>query len=768
MASIVPGYEFDIFISYRQKDNRGERWVSEFVDALKTELDSTFKEEISVYFDINPHDGLLETHDVDASLKEKIKCLIFIPVISRTYCDPKSFAWEHEFKAFIEQASPDQFGLKVKLPNGNVANRILPVLIHDLNDVDIKLCESVIGGPIRGVEFIYKSAGVNRPLRSKEDSPGDNLNKTFYRNQINKVALAINEIVPGLQPEAIAYVKEADNIRDPQDEADNEEKRIVIKKSAKSDERRILTGVAILAILIFAIFLIFPRIFKTDKLENLRSSDGRITVAVMPFQNITNDTLWNVWQEGIQNNLIASLSNTEELKVRQIESITGLLQSKGLTNYSSLTPSAASIVSQKLKANVIICGSINQAGSTIRVNAQLINSKTEETFKSFQIDGTAGNILHITDSLSWMVKNFLIISKLKNEVTADFQQLASTNSPEAYRYFIHGDKAFWKRDYPAAVKFYSQAEAIDSNFTMTTIMLSVAYGDQGLYDQARKWCLRAYSKRDQMPMKQKIFTNWIYAQYFETPFEKIKYINQLLEFDDQLPILYYQLALIYNELFQYDKAIPEAEKALEIYERWDLKPKVVNIFTVLGIAYHETAQFNKEKKLYRKANQDFPDNPEITRREAILSLTEGDTLSANQYLDKYRYFLKENSESDAGIIANLASVYYETGILDKAEELYRQALSIQPQNAERMNTLAWVLIDNDRNINEGMELIDKALASDPDNYKFIDTKGWGLYKLGKSEEALKLLERSWDLKPIYNHVIYLHIREVKNGLAVKK
>jgi len=104
--------------------------VSEFIDALKTELESTFKEEISVYFDINPHDELLETHDVDASLKEKLKCLIFIPVISRTYCDPNSFAWEHEFKAFAEQASNDQFGLKVKLPNGNVASRVLPVRGH--------------------------------------------------------------------------------------------------------------------------------------------------------------------------------------------------------------------------------------------------------------------------------------------------------------------------------------------------------------------------------------------------------------------------------------------------------------------------------------------------------------------------------------------------------------------------------------------------------------------------------------------------------------
>ena len=84
--------------------------MSEFVEALKDELESTFKEEISIYFDVNPHDGLLETHDVDASLKEKLKCLVFIPVLSRTYCDPKSFAWKNEFEAFIKLASYDQFG----------------------------------------------------------------------------------------------------------------------------------------------------------------------------------------------------------------------------------------------------------------------------------------------------------------------------------------------------------------------------------------------------------------------------------------------------------------------------------------------------------------------------------------------------------------------------------------------------------------------------------------------------------------------------------
>ena len=35
MSSLIEGYNYYIFISYRQKDNKGEKWVSEFVDAMK-------------------------------------------------------------------------------------------------------------------------------------------------------------------------------------------------------------------------------------------------------------------------------------------------------------------------------------------------------------------------------------------------------------------------------------------------------------------------------------------------------------------------------------------------------------------------------------------------------------------------------------------------------------------------------------------------------------------------------------------------------------
>jgi hypothetical protein len=67
MPSIIPNFEYDVFISYRHNDNRSG-WVTEFVKQLNEELSSTIKEPVSVYFDSNPHDGLLETHN---TLSEK-------------------------------------------------------------------------------------------------------------------------------------------------------------------------------------------------------------------------------------------------------------------------------------------------------------------------------------------------------------------------------------------------------------------------------------------------------------------------------------------------------------------------------------------------------------------------------------------------------------------------------------------------------------------------------------------------------------------------
>jgi TolB-like protein/Tfp pilus assembly protein PilF len=768
MASLIPGFEYDIFISYRQKDNKYDGWVTEFVTNLKKELEATFKEEISVYFDINPHDGLLETHDVDASLKNKLKCLIFIPVISRTYCDPKSFAWEHEFMAFVELASEDQYGLKVQLPNGNVASRVLPVRIHDLDKDDIKLCESVLGAVLRGVEFIYKEPGVNKPLTADDDEKR-NLNNTKYRIQINKIANAINELVSGLKSGPVTSGRQL--IEEAPGKSDKEEKRILDKRPGKVSKFKWISRFIIAAVLVIVATLIYPKIFSGDPVKRLEFSGDRIAIAVMPFQNLTNDTIWNVWQEGIQESLISSLSNVSELKVRQKKSINDLIAKSSQTNFAALTPSGANKISQKLEANLFMFGSIQQAGPRIRLNAQLIDTKTNEILKSFEINGPYKEemIFNITDSLRKKVIDYLLMTKLlkENPIYQHYTSIIHFTSPVAFRYFIYGQNA---SDGATAASWYLKSLEIDSNNIAVMSTLYGVYTMSVSREEGLKMLLKIYKKKDQGSILDQLWANYIYASEFKPPEEAIQYLRQMLQIDDQQPDVYHQLGYIYmDKMKQYDKAIPVLEKGLEICQKWD--DNNIWYYLLLGGAYHNTGQYNEEKELFSKAEKLFPDNPPLIRMQACLALTQKDTVAANNYIKKFITLSKNNSQPETNITISLAVMYQEAGMLDKAEELYRKAISSAPERLDLLWGFSEFLIDNNRDLAEVSEFMDKIIRSSDDKLVQIgamDTKGRALCKQGKYKEALAIMEEMWKSIPYPIYEQYSHLVEVRKAAAGQK
>ncbi|HEY5692415.1 MAG TPA: hypothetical protein VIS49_13230, partial [Cyclobacteriaceae bacterium] len=275
MSSIVSDYEYDIFISYRHKDNK-TGWVTEFVERLKNEIEATFKEDISIYFDSNTHDGLHETHDVDGSLKDKVKCLIFIPIISQTYCDINAFAWQKEFLPFLDFAKKDQFGLDVKLTGGNVSKRILPIKIHDIDVTDKSLIEAEVGGVMRPVEFIYKESGVNRPLKSTDDR-SLNQNNTDYANQINKVSNAIKDIINSLK----SSDQPGQSYNDPQKERIKELRKVGISHSKKSKLKWI--GAAIVLLISIALYFLYS---KEAPVQEKAEVFGK-SIAVLPFEDMS-------------------------------------------------------------------------------------------------------------------------------------------------------------------------------------------------------------------------------------------------------------------------------------------------------------------------------------------------------------------------------------------------------------------------------------------------------------------------------------------------
>jgi Tfp pilus assembly protein PilF len=274
-----------------------------------------------------------------------------------------------------------------------------------------------------------------------------------------------------------------------------------------------------------------------------------------------------------------------------------------------------------------------------------------------------------------------------------------------------------------------------------------------------------------MQTRMQLYVDYFYAAFFQTPEEEIKYFRQVLDYDELVPSDHAILGFSYNKIGLYDKAISEIEKAFDIYRKWGSKAFGNYNYTELGKAYHKIGNYNKEQELYRNAEKDFPYDRDITYRQAILALSKGDSLLAKKYIDKYILILKDNSVPEASKEKNLAGIYSEAGILPKAEEYYRKALALEPQNSLLINNFGYFLINNNMDINKGLQLADKALEISPDNYIYLHTKGWGLYKKGYYKEAMVVLQKSWNLrreKAIYNHEAFLHLEEAKKAVANQK
>jgi TolB-like protein/Tfp pilus assembly protein PilF len=593
MASLILAYEYDVFISYRQKDNKHDGWVTEFANNLKGELESTFKEDISVYFDINPHDGLLETHDVDASLKDKLKCLVFIPIISHTYCDPKSFAWDHEFKAFIEQASQDQFGLKVRLPNGNVANRILPVQIHDLHPEDKSLIEKELGGVLRSIEFIYKEPGVNRPLRVS-DNEDKNFNKTNYRNQINKVANAIDEIIHSLK-DVISIAEGNNPINDLSGSEVKEEsntKEQPAKKFINKKTQRLLIALLLLFLIIAGAYISYKIIDKNRASDDLTNYER--TIAVLPFRNLSNDTLQLPFCDGFMEDLINNLQKVKSFTVRPRTS----------TYQYKNTEKSTAIIRKELNVNYLVGGSIGQEGNDLKIRVYLIDSEADKQIWS-------------NDYTREMSQFFPLQSQIAKEIASELKAVPSvdeiemiekrpTENPEAYKYYLQGEYYYWKNDNSGdnagAIELYNKAIELDPKFALA-------------YTGVAKCLLDQY---------------WYYKDRSEDILRRSKLsIDYAFEYDPDLPEANLVLGIYYYHGYL---NYPEALKQFEIILKNN--PKNAYAMEWAAAVYRRAGNFEMAKYYFEKASELNPRSSSLAQEAGETSDLLGDYSKAEEYYNR--------------------------------------------------------------------------------------------------------------------------------------
>ena len=665
MSSIISGYEYDIFISYRQKDNKHDGWVTEFVDNLKGEIESTFKEEISIYFDINPSDGLLETHDVAESLKDKLKCLVFIPIISRTYCDPNCFAWEYEFKAFVEQASKDQFGLKLKLPNGNVVNRVLPVRIYELDTNDIKLCEFILGGVLRSVDFIYKSAGVNRPLNPSDNSH-DNLNKTYYRDQINKVANSIKEIITSIGQHF------------PQkEEAPKEAFKPILFPRESNKTKIIVSTVIALALLVLAYFLI-PTLSKPK--EQFEKS-----VAVLPFANLSNDPEQEYFSDGIVEAILDHLFKIGELKVTSGTS----------TKRYKSTELSVKEIGRELGVSSILEGSVQKIGNNVRITAQLIDSRTDVHLWSEIYDRNISDIFSIQSEVAQSVARELkatLTSKEKGQIEKN-----QTSSVIAYNLYLQG-RFFWNKrteeEQKKSIEFFEKSVALDPNYALAYAGMADAYfiltwrgwlpNPEG-YIRAKGFALQAL-EIDNNLAEAHTSLGWLLF-WSEWKWEEArKELNRAIELNPN----YANAHQAYSELLDILRQDKAAREQLNLALELDPLSPAMNGLN--GLHYYNEGKLKESlEACHRLAEIDLYNSQGVYWQYFRIYLRNGEDLKAIEALQKLM----------PGNAMTIKEVYYKSGIngifnylieseINKSTNYFRTLASLYAKLDKKEEELSWL------------------------------------------------------------------------------
>ena len=627
MASIIPGYEYDIFISYRQKDNKYDGWVTEFVDNLKREIDATFKEDVSIYFDENPSDGLLEIHNVDKSLEAKLKSLIFIPVISQTYCDPKSFAWQNEFVAFNRLAVGDQLGLDVKLSGGNVCSRIIPVKIHELDASDTELIEKELGGRLRSIDFIYSASGVNRPL-TPSDNPDKNLNKTFYRDQINKVANTIKDIIYSVHPDE---KKRATRTYQTREQADHTAVSKPFIQRGPTASKTVTPGARILSLLAVAVLaillLVWPGWLRKSKSRTQEDDGVRKGIAIMPVTNLTGNPDLGWIPQTIQDDIIGPLNSVSGLLVRPKQSTMQFRDSE-----KSLQQ-----IAKKLSVNHIVESSVRGTEDNLRVDVRLVEVFPEEKY-----------IWSSSFSLPWkelagMYPEILnrILEGVKVKPTPREESMITGKKfvdPELLKACARGEyymSQLTPEGFQMGVKYLNDAIAIDPANPLPYLKLAKGYTEGGhaagigeeASKRAKAYALKALELNSTLADAHVVLaTRYLYTEW---DFEKARYhlkramelnpnsstafthygwfltltgnnegavkaMKTAIEIDPTDPLLPGYLAWLYLWMGRNEDAIIEADKTLQI------DPNYVMAYYVKGSAYAEMGRYSEAIEIHKK------------------------------------------------------------------------------------------------------------------------------------------------------------------------
>jgi adenylate cyclase len=198
--------------------------------------------------------------------------------------------------------------------------------------------------------------------------------------------------------------------------------KITTRKKLKAQRKWILISTAAIVITLLALFL--PGLLS----NKIGFAGSEKSIAVLPFENISNDSLQQYLSDGLTEDIITQLSKIGDLKVI---SRTSVMQYQGIKKNIKE-------IADELGVATILEGSVRKEGNQLRIIAQLIDARTDKHLWSETYDRKASEIFAIQSEVAQHIANALNV-KLTTEEGKRITERATENV-EAYEEYLKAKK----------------------------------------------------------------------------------------------------------------------------------------------------------------------------------------------------------------------------------------------------------------------------------------------------------------------------------------
>jgi adenylate cyclase len=360
----------------------------------------------------------------------------------------------------------------------------------------------------------------------------------------------------------------------------------------------------------------------------------KLSIAVLPFANMSGDTEQEYFADGISEDIITALSKLSQLFV--------------IARNSSFTFKGKNVnvqeVGKSLGVRYVLEGSVRKSGNRVRITGQLIDATTGGHLWAERFDRDLTDIFAVQDDVTQQIVAALAL----NLTEGDQQRIETehTDNLEAYDCFLRGREQWRRLTKEATIEareLLQRAIGLDPKFAPAYAFLAVTHG----LDYINRWSASPANSLQQ-------------AEEAAT---------RAVALDDRYPYAHWALGVVNVYLRRHDVAISEAKRSIS------LAPNLAEGHENLGNALHYSGRSEEALGCFDRAmalNPHYPDVFLHFQAQALFQLGRYDEAIAS-----LKRRIVRNPGTDVSRVL-LAASYGHLGRFAEAREQWQEVFRVNP------------------------------------------------------------------------------------------